>query len=337
MLLSVSQVAKNFGIDVVLEDVSFRIDAKEKVALVGRNGTGKTTLLRILTQEEEPDRGFVQWARGAKVGKLRQEHPVNLNNTVLEEAQAGAAHLFQMQERLRALEAILDNNPTQDDLEEYARLHEHFSENEGYSLERDVRVVLQKMGFEEADFCRSTASLSGGEKTRLAIARLLLEEPDLLILDEPTNHLDLQATEWLESWIRQYHGAILLVSHDQRFLESTVQRVLELRNHQVKNYPGDFKTFKKLRAEEEAWQAELAERQAAQIAKLDEFVRRFMNSQRTAQARGRLKLMNRLIEGRVDGPTLDKGMKGGFKAAERSGDVVISCQKLSTGFPGSGS
>jgi ATP-binding cassette subfamily F protein 3 len=335
VLLSISNVVKSYGVDHILTGVTFRLDAREKVALVGRNGAGKTTLLKIMTGQTEPDGGGVQLARGAKVGYLRQEVPVDVGRTVLEEAEEAIRGQLEMRDRLLVLEAKLEEgHPTPEDLEEYALLHEHFMEAEGYSAERDIRVVLQKMGFTEDEFSKPTAKLSGGEKTRLALARLLLEEPDLLILDEPTNHLDLQATEWLENWIKGYHGAVLLVSHDRTFLENTAERVLEMRNGVVRSWPGPFDKFLKLKAEDEERMAEVARRQDIELAKMDEYVRRFMNSQRTAQARGRLKLMNRLLENKVEAPKSDRGMKGGFGIAQRSGDLVATCEKLTVGFDG---
>jgi len=333
VLLSVSNVAKSFGVDQILSGVTFRLDGREKVALVGRNGTGKTTLLKILTGQYEPDQGSVQLAKGAKIGYLRQEALVATDRTVLEEAEEAVKQQLILQARLKDLEERLEQStPTDEDLEEYALLHEHFLEAEGYSAERDLRVVLQKMGFTEEEFNKPTSKLSGGETTRLAIARLLLEEPDLLILDEPTNHLDLQATEWLEGWLKGYHGAVLLVSHDRAFLDNTAERVLELRDGTVKAYPGPFPKYLQLKAEEEERQAEVARRQELEIAKMDEYVRRFMNSQRTAQARGRLKLMNRLIETKVDAPKNEKGMRGGFGDVRRSGDIVLETERLCVGF-----
>lgn len=333
MLLNVSNVTKTFGIDVILSGATMRMDAREKVALVGRNGAGKTTLLKILTGQMEPDTGGVTLAHGAKVGYLKQEMPVTYGRSVLEEAQSALQQQLEIRKRLEELEARMDHS-SPEDLEEYALLHEHFLEAEGYSVERDIRTVLQRMGFTEDEFEKSTSLLSGGEKTRLAIARLLLEEPDLLILDEPTNHLDLQATEWLEGWIRGYHGAVLLVSHDRTFLDSTAERVFELRDGSIKTYPGPFDKYLKLRAEEEARQAEVAKRQDLEIAKMDEYVRRFMNSQRTAQARGRLKQMNKLVETKVHAPKAEKGIKGGFGEVKRSGELVVEAAKLEVGFPG---
>ena len=333
MLLSVSNVTKAFGPDQILKGVTFRLDPHERVALVGRNGAGKSTLLKILTGQYEPDSGNVTISRGAKVGYLKQEQPVTMGRSVIEEAQAGTEERLSLQSRLRELEEVIQNETaTPEDIEEYALVHEHFMESEGYSVERDVRTVLLRMGFEESEFDKPTSALSGGEKTRLAIARLLLEEPDLLILDEPTNHLDLQATEWLESWIRGYHGAILLVSHDRTFLESTAERVLDMNDGQVRPWPGPFAKFLALKKEDEERQAEVAKRQQHEIAKLDEFVRRFMNSQRTAQARGRLKMMEKLIQEKVDVPKNDRQMAGGFGQASRSGEIVLETKKLTVGF-----
>lgn len=334
MLLSVSNVKKAFGPDQILLGVTFRLDPKERVAMVGRNGAGKSTLLKILTERDTPDTGSFNINRGAKIGYLRQEQPVTFGRSVIEEAQAGAADRLAIQVRLRELEELIEaDKATAENLDEYALVHEHFLDAEGYSAERDVRTVLTKMGFEEDEFDKPTDALSGGEKTRLAIARILLEEPDLLILDEPTNHLDLQATEWLENWITQYHGAVLLVSHDRTFLEATAQRVLELRDGQVKAYPGPFGKYLELKQADEERQAEVAKRQSIELAKMDEYVRRFMNSQRTAQARGRLKQMEKLEAVRVHAPKNDKQMAGGFGKAARSGEIVVETKKLGVGFP----
>lgn len=332
MLLNVAGIRKLFGADVVLSDVSFRIDRREKIALVGRNGVGKTTLLKILTGEYEPDGGSVQWERGVSIGYLSQQSRLDETRTVLEEAEAARAHLLEMEQRLRELEAKIEHDPSPDDLEEYSLLHEHFHAEGGYSAERDVRTVLGRMGFEEPEYSKSVRKLSGGERTRLILARLLLEEPDLLILDEPTNHLDLEATEWLESWIRGYHGAVLLVSHDRVFLQNVAERFLEMQDGTVKSYPGPFEKYAQLRAEEEARQAVVAAKQQEEIAKLDEYVRRFMNSQRTAQARGRLKLMERLKAQAIEAPKTEKGIKAGFGDVKRAGDLVVETRGLAMRF-----
>lgn len=332
MLLNVSKVAKAFGVDEVLRDVTFRIDRREKVQLVGRNGCGKTTLLRILTGQMSPDSGSVQLARGATIGYLRQEHHFDTGRTVLDEATEARREQIALKQRLDELAEKIERGATEDELDEYATLHEHFLEQEGYAAERDLKIVLQRMGFDEDTYTKPAHKLSGGEKTRLALSRLLLEQPDLLILDEPTNHLDLQATEWLENWLRSYPGAVLLVSHDREFLRAVGDRVLDMREGTVKSYPGPYEKYRQLRAEEEVRQAEVAKRQAAEIAKLDEYVRRFMNSQRTAQARGRLKMKERLLATQVHAPQNERGMKASFAAAKRAGDIVFEAKSLAVGF-----
>ena len=234
MLLTVSGIKKEYAGEPILKGVTFKIDRYERVALIGRNGCGKSTLLKILVDELQPDAGSKQLARGARISYLKQDSQVNPNKTVLEEGQEGLRHLFAIKERLAILETEIERESTDELLEEYAMLHEHFEESDGYSLNRNVQTVLKKLGFAESQFNLSTAALSGGQRTRLALAKLLLEEPELLLLDEPTNHLDLDATEFLENWLRNYHGSAFIVSHDRRFLEAVATRVMEMKDDQVK-------------------------------------------------------------------------------------------------------
>ena len=333
MLLTVSGIKKEYAGEPILKGVTFKIDRYERVALIGRNGCGKSTLLKILVDELQPDAGSKQLARGARISYLKQDSQVNPNKTVLEEGQEGLRHLFAIKERLAILETEIERESTDELLEEYAMLHEHFEESDGYSLNRDVQTVLKKLGFAESQFNLSTAALSGGQRTRLALAKLLLEEPELLLLDEPTNHLDLDATEFLENWLRNYHGSAFIVSHDRRFLEAVATRVMEMQDGQVKSYPGDYKQYLRLRQEDEDRQKVVAAKQQIQIDKLDEYVRRFMNSQRTAQARGRLKQMNRLVETKVEAPKAERGLKAAIESSKRSGQDVVVVQKADIGYP----
>lgn len=333
MLLSISNLSKSFGADLVLDGLTFRLAAREKVALVGRNGTGKTTLLRIIAGEEEPDSGGVSFARGTRLGYLSQISPVPKGQTVYEAAQQSIERRTHLAKRLRELEKMFQTgNATAEDVEEFNLVHEHFLESEGYAIERDTEVVLAKLGFEKEQFAKQTDVLSGGERTRLALARLLLDQPELLILDEPTNHLDLEATSWLESWVNGYHGAVIIVSHDRRFLEATAERFLLLRAGKIEEYAGPFAKYQKLRAEAEERQAKIAKKQAKEIENLDEFVRRFMNSQRTAQARGRLKMMNRLIDSKIEAPQKEKSLSGSIKPPKRSGEIVMQLKMASKSF-----
>lgn len=333
MLVSVSNVSKSFGADIILDGVDLRIERRDKIALVGRNGAGKTTLLKVLTGEYEPDGGNVTWSKGSKVGYLSQQSTLDKDLTVWAVAQQARAHLLEIQDRLRELDEKTAAGLSPEEVEEYASLHEHLHDAGGYGAETDVRSVLARFGFDESEFDKPVGALSGGETTRLMLAYLLLEEPDLLILDEPTNHLDLEAVEWLEGWLRSYPGAALLVSHDRTFLENTARKVVELRNCKTKSYNADFKKYLELRALEEERLAEVARQQQQELAKLDEFVRRFMNSQRTAQARGRLKLKTKLEERAVEAPRQDRSLAGGFTFSKRTGDIVLETAALGMEFP----
>jgi len=332
VLLEVADLAKGFLGDELFAGVSFKIDRREKVALVGRNGVGKSTLVKILIGEVEPDQGSVRWARGTSIGYLRQHAQLDPSRTVLEEAESAQAHLRELQDRLRELEARIEDNPSEDDLEEFARIHEHLDESGSYAIERDLKSVLGRMGFLEADYQKPVGALSGGETTRLMLAKLLIEEPDLLILDEPTNHLDLEATEWLEGWIRGYGGSVLAISHDRTFLNNIAGRVLDMRFGEVRSYQGPYDRFIELRDEDDARIADLVEKQQTQMAKLDDYVRRFMNSQRTAQARGRLKHLEKLKASAVQAPSEEKGLAVTFGKVSRSGDIVIDAKGLAMAF-----
>ncbi|MCB0825018.1 MAG: ABC-F family ATP-binding cassette domain-containing protein [Armatimonadetes bacterium] len=332
MLLSLAHVRKLFAADIVLEDITFRIDRREKVALVGRNGSGKTTLLKVISGEYEPEGGTMFLEKGAKVGYLKQVDSVSETRTVLEEAQLGIQDKLEMKSRFEELESKLSNDPSAEDLNEFSLLAAHFENRTFDNSEREMHAILAHMGFTESDYNRPTSELSGGQRTRLALARLLLQEPDLLILDEPTNHLDLSATEWLEEWIMAYPGAVILVSHDRTFLQNTVESVIEIRHGKSHQYPGNFEKFLKLKAEERARLIEEAEKQQKEIEKLAEFVDRFIDSQRTAQARGRRKMMNRLIANRIEVESEEGSMRIGFKDIQRSGEQVIWTKGLQIGY-----
>ena len=319
--------------EVILEDVSLRVNRGEKAALVGRNGCGKTTLLKIITGEMESDSGIVRLASGSKIGLLKQNQSIPNGSTVIAEAELAAHERVKLRDRLAELEKVIEAGADADAVEEYGTLQEHFHEADGWQLDSDIQSVLGRMGFEPHEYTKSTDDLSGGERTRLALAKLLLEEPDLLILDEPTNHLDLQAVEWLEGWLKRASCAVLLVSHDEVFLEATAETVIEIRDYTAKSYPGNWKQYLKLKKEADERQAKTAIQQEEEIARLDAFVTKFIDSQRTAQARGRRKLMNRLIESKVDAPTREKGMTAGFTNVTRSGDIVVEAKKLNAGYP----
>lgn len=335
MLLRVNNVSKAFSGDTVFKGVTFDITARQKVALVGRNGVGKTTLIKILLGQMEPDSGQIELARNVKIGYLAQMTPVQSGRTVLEEAESALASFLELEERLAELEKKMEAaGADEEDLAEYARLSEHVTEAREDQAGMSATEMLKQLGFNEHQFDQLTDSLSGGQRTRLAMARLLIEQPDLLILDEPTNHLDVDAAQWLEGWIRHSPVTVLLISHDRVFLENTVDHVLELREESLDSYRGNFEHYLRQRAENDERKAKVAEQQQQQIDRLDAYVRRFMNSQRTAQARGRLKQMEKLKAQQVLTPKKEKSMVTRFGAVERSGELVYEAQGLSIGFPG---
>jgi ATP-binding cassette subfamily F protein 3 len=335
MLLRVSGVAKSYGADVILDDASFFLGPREKVALVGRNGTGKTTLLKILTGQETANQGTITASPGMRIAYLRQNEAVTPGSTVRAEAERGLGERLHLRDRYEEIAASLERGTAEEGaLEEFHELGERLADLEAFGTENDLRSVLDRLGFTPEDDDKSTDTLSGGQRTRLALARMLLEEPDLLILDEPTNHLDLSATEWLEAWVARYPGAVLLVSHDRTFLERTAERYLEIRDRRVFAYDGPYAQYRRLRQEDLDRQAQTAARQAAEIAQLDEFVRRFINSQRTAEARGRRKKMERLMAEQVQAPTQEAGLHFDFSKVARSGDQVYVCEKLQVGYDG---
>ncbi|MEI6513960.1 MAG: ABC-F family ATP-binding cassette domain-containing protein, partial [bacterium] len=331
-LLTVNNLEKSFGADTILDGVSLRLGWGQKMGLIGRNGSGKTTLLRILTGQMEADKGRATYARGVSFGYLMQEEAVDPNKTVIEEAQEAFQHVLEMEGRLRELEQALPNmthGPELDTaMDEYALLHERFDAMNGYSALRDVRKVLMRLGFKENELDKPNSVLSGGERTRLALARLLLLSPDVLFLDEPTNHLDMAATEWLEEFLSSFGGALLLVAHDRYFLDKVVTSIAELEKSQIKVYPGNFSTYWNLKQEQAEHQLEMYERQQEEIARLEEYVRRTMGNQKTGQAKSRLKAIDRIKQEGVDRPREEAPPELKLTKTARSGNDVVLLKDL---------
>ncbi len=338
-LLTVTNVEKSFGVESILKDVSFRLEWGRKMGLVGRNGVGKTTLLKILCNLMEADKGSVQYARGIRYGYLSQQPIRDEEGTVYKAAKQAFAPVLQMEERLRSLEMRMHNAHESESslssiMEEYGLLRERFEWMGGYDSLRDIEHVLRSFGFRDEDMSKRVSILSGGEKTRLAVARLLLSSPDILILDEPTNHLDLGATEWLEGFLRQFGGAVLLVSHDRYFLDAVVNSVGELDNGSITIYSGNFTDFWRQREERKKRQEELYNRQQEEIARLEEFWRRNKAGQNRNMAWSRLKAANRLRENAVDRPAEGDSINLNLKERYRSGNDVIAFERLSKAIGG---
>ena len=328
-LLSVQNLYKSFDGEELLDDISFKLEPRQKLGLVGRNGSGKTTLLRMLTGQVEADKGSIIHGPGVRTGYLRQEDNVDPSKTVLQEAEDAFAQVAAIETALREGEERLASVP-HDDLEaamaEYAALHDRFDAMGGYDNLRDIPSVLKQLGFSTTDLAKSCGSLSGGEKTRLAIARLLLSGPDILFLDEPTNHLDIEATEWLETFLQGYGGAIVLVSHDRYFLDRVITTVAEIEHTKLTLYTGNYSSYAEQKEANRVRQLELRERELADIARFTEFFEKWKATPtKRAQAMQRLKWAEKIKATLTDKPgAAGKTASLSIKSEHRGGDDVAT-------------
>lgn len=251
MILSCQNISKSFGTDEILKNVSFYIEANEKAAIVGINGAGKSTLLKIIMQKETPDTGEVILAKDATIGYLAQYQDVSGHRTIYEEVLDAKQNIIEMEERLRGMEAQM-NALTGQELEAlldgYHRLSHEFELLGGYTYRSEVTGILKGLGFSESEFDRQMSELSGGQKTRVSLGKLLVTKPDVLLLDEPTNHLDMESIRWLEGFLMNYKGAVVIVSHDRYFLDRVVTKVVEIFQHQGFVYQGNYTEFAKKKA-----------------------------------------------------------------------------------------
>ena len=324
-LLTVSNLGKDFGAQRVLDGVNLRVARGEKIGIVGKNGGGKTTLLKLLIGSEAPDRGGVHVARGIRIGYLAQIAAVDEARTVREEADTALLALLDAEAELRETEAALAERPEDEEaLEAYAAAQDRFEFAGGDRARDNLSGALSAMGFSDADLEKRVGVLSGGEKTRLALAKLLASSPDVLVLDEPTNHLDIRAVEWMEAFINRFPGAVLLVSHDRRLLSAVAQTVWEVEGAGVTIYSGGFDSYREQRAQARLRQQEEWARQQQEIEKLEAFVRKNKEGQQARQAKSREKALARMV--RIERPTHEpRAMKTALSSSGRSGrEVVIS-------------
>lgn len=322
---------RDCGVDIsgepLFRRISFSLENGEKAALVGPNGAGKTTLIRACIGDLRLESGDAQIL--GSHGYLPQTPIVEDKGNVFECVIRERADLLQMQVQLRELENRMASNPSEKVMEQYAALTESFERQGGYALEALVRRILAGLGL-EAEINSQVASLSGGQKTRLALCKLLLRAPELLILDEPTNHLDIAAMEWLEGYLRDYSGALLIVSHDRYFLDRTVSRVFCLEDGELKGYTGNYSEYELLKAIEAKTLGREAERLAKKIAKLEEYVRRNKAGVNSKQARGRESQLQKLKPIKVT--KADHGLSISLGSGGRSGNRVLLIEDLSISF-----
>ncbi|MBO0797653.1 MAG: ABC-F family ATP-binding cassette domain-containing protein, partial [Blastocatellia bacterium] len=297
MLFRLDEVTKSYGAQEVLSGVEFQINPGEHVGLVGRNGAGKTTILRMIAGTETADSGVIDRLRGLRIGILAQHVDFSGQTTVMDAALEVFDKLRALEDRMRELEHRM-TEAVDEELERvmhaYSEAQHAYEHEGGFSYHARAESVLQGLGFSKAEFEKRAESLSGGEKNRLGLARLLLLEPDILLLDEPTNHLDVEAVEWLEEFLADYRSAYLIISHDRFFLDHTVNRVLDLENGRIESYRGNYSDFLVEKEERREQLQKAYEQQQELIAKTEDFIRRNLAGQKTKQAKSRRNMLERM-------------------------------------------
>ncbi len=295
-LITANGLEKSYGALEIFSNISFQLPPGARIAIVGANGIGKTTLLRLLTGEESPSDGQLQFARNISIGYLPQEAGKEATHSLWEECLLAFADLQVEEIELKQVEQKLTDNPHSEILlSKYGRLQATFEQNGGYEYEQRIRNTLSGLGFTKDEYDRPLPLLSGGQRTRALLARLLLTNPDLLIMDEPTNHLDINAVEWLESYLRSWRGAVLIVSHDRYFLDKVVAHIWEMRAFGLESFRGNYSNYALQRKIRWDNRAEYIQVEKARLGKDLEFVRKHIAGGRTLQAKGRLKRLSRQI------------------------------------------
>ncbi len=337
IVLSAKDLTKTYGTDVILKGVSFHINRGDRVGIIGVNGAGKTTLLKMLTGELSCEEGEFFVSAGTRIGYLKQDGGFDSEKTVIEEAEGIFSHLAamesEMEELLRGTEDLSEEE-SRERAERYDLVHERYKDGGGYTYKSEIRGILSSMAFDEADLGKRISSLSGGEKTRLALACLLLKKPDLLLLDEPTNHLDIGTLKWLEQYLKGYRGTMVLVSHDRYFLNETVTRIFEIENHRLSIYEGSYIFYASERKKRREAELRKYEKQQREIHRQEDIIRRFKErgteklAKRAASREKRLAAME--IMERPEG---ERGkMKLSFRENFKSGQDVLLAENISKSF-----
>lgn len=333
VLLQVKDLSKSYGVDHIFDQVAFQIASGEKVGLVGVNGAGKTTLFKCLTGVLLPDAGQISISDKVTVGYLEQlpEYPVGTELfTVVVES---CTDILSLRERLQALEArmaVVSEGELTKVMEQYSVLTEEYERAGGYGLENKVRRIIKGLGFADEDLQRDVHVFSGGEKTRVSLAKLLVQEPDLLLLDEPTNHLDVEATEWLEEFLRGYPGAVLVISHDRFFLDQVATRILELEHGRLCSYSGNYSTYLERKAERVLAQTRAYEKQQAEIARTQAYIDKYRAGIKARQARGRQSQLSRLE--RLEQVQGAQTIRLQASSVGGSGDMVLQVKDLGKSY-----
>ncbi len=332
-LISAQKLSKSFGAEDIFSEITLSIPRGAKIGLVGPNGSGKSTLLQILMGITPSDSGSVQWAKKITIGYLPQKFEAEFEKSPYQECLSVFSDLILMKSKLNQMEQDLANgNNVSELLSSYGNLQNTFESRGGYVFETRIHQVLQGLGFSKSEENRPWYQLSGGQKTRAYLAKILLMNPDLLILDEPTNHLDINAIEWLESFLKEYKGGALIVSHDRYFLNQTVEVIWEL-DSSFEIYHGNYDAY--LQQRQARYERQKAEFESQQefIAKEEEYIRRNIEGQNTRQAQGRRTRLERLLEeSKITNPILHRKIQTNLSSSIRSGDIVLRTKNLEIGY-----
>lgn len=341
ILLQINQLEKNYGAETILSNIKLEVQTRDRIALVGRNGAGKSTLLKIIAGQLSYDAGDMIKPKEVEIGYLAQNTGLESERSIWDEMLTVFKHLQNQERELRSLELkmadpdlIANKKEYERILADYDRLQLQFKEQGGYQYESDIRSILHGLSFQAFSYDTKISTLSGGQKTRLALGKLLLTKPDILILDEPTNHLDIDTLSWLEQYLQGYNGAILIVSHDRYFLDKVVTQVYELSRRQIKKFHGNYSAYLEHKAANYDREMKLYEKQQQEVAKLEDFIQRnLVRASTTKRAQSRRKQLERMEL--LDRPQGDeKSASFGFQIEKQSGNEVLNVHSMSVGYEG---
>lgn len=339
MILSCNNISKSFGTDVIIKSCSFNIEDHEKAAIVGINGAGKSTLLKIITGIEPADTGLVTLAKDKTLGYLSQQQNLNSDNTIYDELLSVKQYILDMEAQLRSIENQMksaDDTALETLMKKYSDLNHEFELNNGYAYKSEITGVLKGLGFAEEDFTLNVNTLSGGQKTRVALGRLLLSKPDIILLDEPTNHLDMESISWLENYLLNYSGAVLIVAHDRYFLDKIVSKIIELDNGNATVFSGNYTDYASKKAILRNMQLKEYLNQQREIKHQEEVItklKQFNREKSIKRAESREKMLNKM--GFVDKPEiLNDKMDIKLEPNVISGNDVLTVDNLTKGFDG---
>ena len=331
-LVKFQNVSFSFGADVILNDVNFQINSGEKVGIVGNNGAGKTTLFRMITGELFSNSGEVIKGKDAAIGYMEQHPLTNCTETLFNEMDKAFSEIHSIRHEMERIEEemVKENADLERLTTYYGNLQETFEKKGGYQLEYKISRILLGIGFKKEDYNRNIAEFSGGEKNRVHLAKLLLAEPDILLLDEPTNHLDIEGINWLENFLTQWEKTIVIISHDRYFLDKVTNRTLELENHEIKSYRGNYSAYIRQKTEQIALQEKMYTLQKADIEKKQEFIRRNIAGQKTKQAKSRIIELEKMKK--IAPPAHKIHYQLFFPEGQRGGNDVLHIEDLNKSF-----